>query len=166
MELLLPPLLTLLPLVVLVLVPWSFFAIAELFEGFPRLRLRQVLGLLGLLVLVGGPVGLILVAEFGTWAIDGDWFLYGGLLAALAWLIVGPVLFCGMWVREFRLLMLRRDDEFPGRSDKLAWIFALTLLAPAGVWLSRSYRMARWPANAPTSEAPTSPEPEPHRPED
>ena len=60
-------------------------------------------------------------------------------------------MFCGMWVREFRLLMLRRDDEFPGRSDKLAWIFALTILAPAGVWLFRSFRHARWP-EAPTPE--------------
>jgi len=42
--------------------------------------------------------------------------------------------------------MLRRDDEFPGRFDKLAWIFALTILAPAGVWIFRSFRLARWPS--------------------
>ena len=30
--------------------------------------------------------------------------------------------------------MLRGADEFPDRSDKLAWIFVLTALAPAGVW--------------------------------
>jgi hypothetical protein len=58
------------------------------------------------------------------------------------------VMFCGMWVREFRLLMARRDDEFPGRLDKLAWIFALTILAPAGVWMYRSFRLAQSPAIA------------------
>ena len=41
--------------------------------------------------------------------------------------------------------MLRRADEFPDRHDKLAWVFVLTAMAPAGVWLFRSYRRARWP---------------------
>ncbi len=50
-----------------------------------------------------------------------------------------------MWSQEFRLLMLRGADEFPDRFDKLAWVFVLTVMAPAGVWLFRSYRRARWP---------------------
>ena len=61
MELLLPPLLALLPLVALALVPWSFFAVAELFEGFPRVGLRRALGLVGLVTLgVGGWCSSIL----------------------------------------------------------------------------------------------------------
>ena len=61
---------------------------------------------------------------------------------------------------KFRLLMVRRDDEFPGRSDKLAWIFALTILAPAGVWMFRSFRLARWPSTPMTTETVTEAEAE------
>jgi hypothetical protein len=144
MELLLPPILALLPLVILVLVPWTFFAIAELFEGFPRIGFRRAFGLLGLVALVAGT-GLAFYLFEVTDSSEELLFLVM-LIPILGWLVIGPVMFCGMWVREFRLLMLRRDDEFPGRSDKLAWIFALTILAPAGVWMYRSFRLAHWPA--------------------
>jgi hypothetical protein len=65
-------------------------------------------------------------------------FLFISLLLVL-------LLFFGLWRREFRLLMLRRDDEFPGRLDKIGWFLMLSVAAPAGVWLFRSYRRARWP---------------------
>jgi hypothetical protein len=115
------------PFATVVLVPWLFFAVSALFEDFPRMGLRQVAGLVAA---VGWVLGLVLNSEQ-----EHQTYL---LLSE----VVGMLLFAGMWVREFRLLMLRRDDEFPGRFDKLAWIFALTILAPAGVWLHRSYRLA------------------------
>jgi hypothetical protein len=115
------------PFATVVLVPWIFFALSALFEDFPRIGLRQVAGLIAAVAWV---LGFALNTEEGRQA-----YL---LLSE----VVGMLLFAGMWVREFRLLMLRRDDEFPGRSDKLAWVFALTILAPAGVWLHRSYRLA------------------------
>jgi hypothetical protein len=115
------------PFATVVLVPWLFFAVSALFEDFPKIGLRQVAGLVAA---VGWALGFLLNP-------DEDRHTY--LIVSE---VVGMLLFAGMWVREFRLLMLRRDDEFPGRFDKLAWIFALTILAPAGVWLHRSYRLA------------------------
>ncbi len=54
-------------------------------------------------------------------------------------------LFLRTWRDEFLFLMGLHDDDFPGRNDKLIWVFLLLVLAPVGVWLFRSYRMARWP---------------------
>ena len=50
-----------------------------------------------------------------------------------------------------------RDDDFPGRNDKLIWVFLLLLLAPVGAWLFRSYRLAHWPQPERTSEPDASP---------
>jgi hypothetical protein len=38
-----------------------------------------------------------------------------------------------------------RDDDFPGRNDKLIWVLVLLVFAPLGPWLFRSYRVAHWP---------------------
>jgi hypothetical protein len=114
-------------------VPWLIFALASLFEGFPRLRLRQILGIVGVVAWVFGFLSASGPPQFTT----------GPMLLATT---VGVLLcFAGMWTREFRLLMLRRADEFADRHDKLAWTFVLIAIAPAGVWLFRSYRKARWP---------------------
>jgi len=111
----------------LILTAWVFFALASLFEEFPRIKLGQVLGLV---VAVAWGLGYVLNSED-----DREAFLATSQILVI-------LLFAGMWAREFRLLMARRDDEFPGRFDKPAWVFALTALAPAGVWLHRSYRRA------------------------
>ncbi len=72
----------------------------------------------------------------------------------LAVLIV-LALYSRIWRDEFIFLMGLRDDEFPGRSDKLIWVFLLIVLAPVGPWLFRSYRLAHWPQpeQAPDPEA-------------
>lgn len=49
------------------------------------------------------------------------------------------------WIGEFLYLMSLRDEDFPGRHDKLIWAVALLLFAPVGIWAFRSYRVARWP---------------------
>ena len=118
-----------------IVVFWLAFALASLFEGFPRLRLHQGLGMVG----VSGWI----FGFFNSFGPDGgtEWLV-------IATAVVCLLLFAGMWGREFRLLMLRRADEFPDRSDKLVWTFALTVMAPAGVWLFRSFRRARWPVVA------------------
>lgn len=54
-------------------------------------------------------------------------------------------LFAHVWRREFLLLMNRRDDEFPGRFDKLTWTLLLIVMPPVGVWFFRTYRLVRWP---------------------
>jgi hypothetical protein len=54
-------------------------------------------------------------------------------------------LFLRAWRREFLFLMGLRDDELPGRFDKLIWVVMLTSAAPIGVWFFRSYRLAHWP---------------------
>jgi hypothetical protein len=53
--------------------------------------------------------------------------------------------FVRSWHREFVLLMGLRDDEFPGRHDKLIWAVVLLAFAPIGIWFFRSYRLAHWP---------------------
>jgi hypothetical protein len=54
--------------------------------------------------------------------------------------------FVRSWCNEFVFLMSRRDEEFPGRNDKLIWAIVLLVLAPVSVWLFRSFRLAYWPA--------------------
>jgi hypothetical protein len=54
--------------------------------------------------------------------------------------------FVRSWCNEFVFLMSRRDEEFPGRNDKVIWAIALLLFAPVSVWLFRSFRLAHWPA--------------------
>jgi hypothetical protein len=63
-------------------------------------------------------------------------------LCVLAW-------FVRNWRKEFVFLMGLRDEEFPGRHDKLIWVGMLLLLAPIGVWVFRAYRLAHWPEPAP-----------------
>ncbi len=80
----------------------------------------------------------------------------GAYVLTFASIVIILLAFAGMWAREFRLLMLRRDDEFPGRFDKLAWIFVLTVMAPAGGLAVPlvSGGLARWPEA--TKAAPTA----------
>jgi len=113
----------------LIVTPWLICALASLVEGFPRLGIGQICGI----VAVVAVVTACFVTEMGE-------------LILLGVLVIFPLVFAGMWMYEFRLLMLRRADEFPDKFDKLAWVFTLTLFAPAGVWLMRSFRRTRWPA--------------------
>lgn len=62
-------------------------------------------------------------------------------------------LFLKVWREEFLALMGRRDEEFPGRHDKLLWASLLLLYPPAGVWFFRSYRVMHWPEPAPGRDA-------------
>ncbi len=115
----------------LIAIPTTAFVILSLFEGFPRIRLGQIAGIVAVVAWFFGLVGAP-----SPWYAD----------AYLFWTVVGLVLlFFGVWKREVGQLMSRRDDEFPGRSDKRGWFLLLTLAAPAGVWIFRSYRKARWP---------------------
>ena len=73
-------------------------------------------------------------------------------IVALAW-------FVRTWNREFVYLMGLRDDDFPGRHDKLIWAFLLFAFSPIAVWFFRSYRLAHWPE--PVAEPYSSLHPEP-----
>ena len=72
---------------------------------------------------------------------SGYFFLF--LVAGVA------VAFTVAWVREFLFLMSLRDEDLPGRFDKPIWAFLLIVLAPAGLLLFRSHRMAHWPEPEP-----------------
>jgi len=54
-------------------------------------------------------------------------------------------LYLRTWRDEFIFLMGLRDDDFPGRNDKLIWVLVLLVFAPVGPWLFRSHRLAHWP---------------------
>jgi hypothetical protein len=79
---------------------------------------------------------------------DGAKLLSAVLLAllVLAW-------FVRAWCREFVFVMGLRDDDFPGRNDKLLWAVVLLVMAPIGVWLFRSYRLVHWPEPKPVYPA-------------
>jgi hypothetical protein len=66
-------------------------------------------------------------------------------LLVLAW-------FVRAWCNEFVTLMNLRDDDFPGRNDKLIWAAVLLAFAPISVWFFRSYRLSHWPVQAPVPE--------------
>ena len=64
--------------------------------------------------------------------------------------VVGVVVgFTVAWVREFLFLMALRDEDLPGRFDKPIWAAVLIVLAPLGLFLFRSHRLAHWPEPEP-----------------
>jgi hypothetical protein len=73
-------------------------------------------------------------------------------LGVLAW-------FIRVWCDEFVFLMGLRDDDFPGRNDKLIWATLLLLFAPISAWLFRSYHVAHWPEPKPAIHPGLDPEP-------
>lgn len=73
-------------------------------------------------------------------------------LWVLAW-------FVRNWRKEFVFLMGLRDDDLPGRHDKLIWAAVLIAAAPVGVWFFRSYRLAHWPEPKAVFHDEFSPEP-------
>jgi hypothetical protein len=77
-------------------------------------------------------------------------------LWVLAW-------FARAWCNEFIFLMGLRDDDFTGRNDKLIWAIVLVALAPFGLWLFRTYRLARWPGPKWVSVTYSGPESESQR---
>jgi hypothetical protein len=122
--------------IAVIVVPWVVFA---LLDGFPRLRLHQIIGIVALVAWVFGLIA-------AAW---GPFRRLEYLVLASA--VVVLLCFAGMWSYEFRLLMARRAKEFPARFDKLAWVFVVTVMAPVGVWLFRSYRRVQWPECAKAS---------------
>jgi hypothetical protein len=77
-------------------------------------------------------------------------------LLVTAMLAVGTVifftsLFVMAWVRSFLFLMTLRDEDLPGRHDKLIWAIALLVFAPVGLWLFRSFSASHWPHLEPQS---------------
>ena len=116
--------------IALVGVPTAGFALLTLFEGFPKIRLGQIAGIVAVLAWV------FALFTAGPWN-EGPLFFLAAVVLVL--------IFLATWKREFRLLMLRSDDEFPGRWDRLAWFLVLVLAPAFGPWLFRSYRKARWP---------------------
>jgi hypothetical protein len=63
--------------------------------------------------------------------------------------------FVRAWCHEFAFVMGLRDDDFPGRNDKLIWAIVLVMFAPISVWFFRSFRLAYWPDPEPVAPSPT-----------
>src|SRR3954454_18763394 len=63
--------------------------------------------------------------------------------------LIGLFLIARAWRHEFVFLMSLRDDELPGRNDKLVWTALMILLPPVGLWAFRAFRESRWPEPAP-----------------
>lgn len=85
----------------------------------------------------------IAVAIFLLYA-AAEWRHGGAAPFTLLALILGAG-FVLAWQREFVFLMSLRDDDLPGRHDKVIWAVLLLALAPIGVWFFRAYRLAHWP---------------------
>jgi drug/metabolite transporter (DMT)-like permease len=100
----------------------------------PRFTIRQMMTAIAVVALVLLAIG----AGHGEERVLAVWLL---VLCALFW-------FARTWQREFVFLMGLRDDDFPGRRDKLVWVAIVLLMAPIGVWLFRAYRLAHWPEPA------------------
>jgi hypothetical protein len=91
---------------------------------------------------VAAAIGLTALVFAAVTSHDGAFFVF---LLALA----GLILIARAWRHEFLFLMSLRDDEFPGRHDKLAWLALMIFLAPVGLWTFRAYRESHWPEPAP-----------------
>lgn len=67
----------------------------------------------------------------------------------ILWVFLGSfvllVAFGRAWIKQVTFLMSLRDQDFPGRFDKLVWMFLLVFLAPIGYWTFRTFRDSRWP---------------------
>jgi hypothetical protein len=46
-------------------------------------------------------------------------------------LLIVLLLLAGFWVMQFVQLMVLSDSDFPGRTDKILWVAAFLLIAPA-----------------------------------
>jgi hypothetical protein len=109
-------------------------AYRTLFDGVRRFGLWQVAGVL---------FGIVLLYTYlNSHAYRSGYFFL--LLVAGA-----AVAFTITWVREFLFLMSLRDEDLPGRFDKPIWAFVLIGLAPLGLFLFRSHRLAHWPEPEP-----------------
>jgi hypothetical protein len=99
----------------------------------PRFTIRQLMAAVAL-------VTLLLIIANGP-SPEGRLALMLVVLWALFW-------FARAWQKEFVFLMGLRDEQFPGRHDKLIWAVLLMTLAPIGIWFFRAYRLAHWPEPA------------------
>jgi hypothetical protein len=88
---------------------------------------------------------------------------YGAVLALILSSLFVLAWFIRNWCQEFVFLMGLRDDDLPGRNDKLIWAVVLLAFAPLSVWFFRSYRLAHWPAPKSVSEIEAERQPEPQR---
>ena len=83
--------------------------------------------------------------------------------------MLGFLLICGtalvlliMWLDAFVSMMAMRDDEFPGRHDKLCWALAFIFLTFVGaiafyLWRKVMYDPSRRTAAQPQSPTSTTP---------
>jgi hypothetical protein len=92
-------------------------------------------------MMTGVAVAALLLMIF-EWGYERVLFFTLLSLFVLAW-------FLRNWRDEFVFLMGLRDDDLPGRHDKLMWAALLLVLAPVGVWFFRAYRLAHWPEPVP-----------------
>jgi hypothetical protein len=102
-------------------------------------------------VLVGG---LLLMALSAPPSYERGFAVLVLCLLVLVW-------FVRNWCNEFVFLMGLRDEDLPGRHDKLIWVVVLLALAPISVWLFRSFRLAHWPEPKSVYHGEFGPEPAP-----
>jgi hypothetical protein len=112
---------------------------------------------------IGAYIGLERLKHVNIWHVMVAIAIVGLLIATAEvpalWvifaIIAAVVFFARAWVREFSFLMSLRDENFPGRSDKLIWAFVLVALPPVGLLAFRAVRKSHWPEPAePERDAP------------
>ncbi len=100
----------------------------------------------------------VMVAGLVLFAITAPPSFEKGFAATMLALLI-MAWFIRTWCNEFVILMSLRDEDLPGRNDKLIWVVMLLALAPISVWLFRAFRLAYWPESKSVIHGEFGPEP-------
>jgi hypothetical protein len=127
----------------------GFFALLfGLARLFPQERLREVgSGLRVMRYNLWHMMAVVAVAALLLFALTSG--PAGAMFSSILLCLLILAWFVRAWCDQFVFLMGMGDDDFPGRHDKLIWVFLLLAFAPIAVWFFKSYRLAHWPAPEP-----------------
>lgn len=89
--------------------------------------------------MAGGIHSLFWIAAVVPESVDGPGI--GGVLRTFLWALVflAAILF---WIHQFIQLMVMRDDDLPGRHDKILWVLVFLVLFPVAPFAFYAWKHA------------------------